>query len=102
MLLPRLVELLDFVGRGVTRHVSKPLPTDVPDPMRAARREVHGRVGSEDAFLLPGSDLAASLEDVVHRLHGPMLVDRRAAARPHVHKGDHELPRAYALRTDEL
>src|SRR3990170_4201254 len=102
MLLPGLVELLDLVWRGVAGEVTEPFPADVANPVRAARRKVHGCVGSEHARLPARRHLASSLEDVVHRFDGAMLVDRRRAARPDVDHGDHELARPDIVRADDL
>src|SRR6266571_2528087 len=102
VLAPALVQLLDLVRRRVAREVPQAGAADVPDPVRAAGGEVHGRVGTEDLRLAAGGHLAAALDDEVHRLDRAVLVDRRAAARADVDEGDHELPRADRARADQL
>src|SRR5207237_10502288 len=66
------------------------------------RAEGHRGVGAEDFLLVPGKDLAAALEDVVHRFDRAVFVRTRAPSRPNLDHGDDELARPDVRRRVEL
>src|SRR5437867_185401 len=71
---PRAIQLLDLVRRCVAREVAEARAADVADPVRAARGEENRGVRSDHTLRPPVRDLAAALEDEVHRVYGAMLM----------------------------
>src|SRR5207245_3433415 len=100
--LPTPIEIFDLVRRRVAGQIPETSLADIPDSVRRAGREVDRRVGPQDLVFPPRSHLAATFEDVIHRLDGARSEERRPPSGSDVDHGDADLAGADVVPAPDL